>query len=218
MFHPIFNKMSRSLFYNTNPSKTYKKISSILLEISWGQAAKQTEVKTWWCWWWWWQWQWRWQCSVWFWRPCSILAAKMKINKYCMLWAMRACSRASLTIAGTSLQALGAYKPRCLMNNGGIWVRNWLDKDSFFWASKIQNFLELHSAKFAIWTPSSRPCDNDNNDDDDNDDDDSDGDDDQIMIIIKQLNISNASTCRRGSLMFANPNYMYIFIPCIIQN
>ena len=93
-----------------------------------------------------------------------------------------------------------------------------MTKIAFLGLPKIQNFLGLHSAKLAIWTPSSRPCDNDNNDDDDNDDDDSDGDDDQIMIIIKQLNISNASTCRRGSLMFANPNYMYIFIPCIIQN
>ena len=93
-----------------------------------------------------------------------------------------------------------------------------MTKIAFLGLPKIQNFLGLHSAKLAIWTPSSRPCENndDDNDDDDNDDDDSDSD--GQIIIIKRLNISNASTCRRGSLMFANPNYMYIFIPCIIQN
>ena len=53
--------------------------------------------------------------------------------------------------------------------------------------------------------------DNDNNDSDDDDDDDSDGDDDNDndqIIIIKRLNISNASTCHSGFL-FANSNYIY---------
>ena len=66
-----------------------------------------------------------------------------------------------------------------------------MTKIAFLGLPKIQNILGLHSAKLAIWTPSSIPCENNDDDDsDDNDDDDSDGDDQ--IIIIKRLNISNA--------------------------